>query len=174
MFTKIPDSYKGNKGPIFCVDPHPLSPEGGNTFSDLFLSCGADWTTKLWTTSQSDEPLLVFNQCKDYVYSAKWHPTNPSIFATGDGSGYIDLWDLNRDREIPTFRYDLKTAINKLSWSNDGKKLAAGDVNGHITIFSSEKDVLNVGIESVNKFEKTIQGIKDNSLLELERKKKRK
>ena len=169
----IIDSYKGNKGPIFCVDPHPLSPEGGNTFSDLFLSCGADWTTKLWTTSQSDEPLLIFNQCKDYVYSAKWHPTNPSIFATGDGSGYIDLWDLNRDREIPTFRYDLKTAINKLSWSNDGKKLAAGDVNGHITIFSSEKDVLNVGIESVNKFEKTIQGIKDNSLLELERKKKK-
>ena len=31
------DSYKGSKGPIFCVDPHPLSPEGGNSFSDLFL-----------------------------------------------------------------------------------------------------------------------------------------
>ena len=164
------DSYKGSKGPILCVDPHPLSPEGGNTFSDLFLSCGADWTTKLWSTSQSDVPLLTFNQSKDYVYSTKWHPINPSIFATGDGSGYIDLWDLNRDKEIPTFRYDLKTAVNRLAWSFDGKKLAAGDINGHIHIFSSEKDVLNVDI---NKFDKTIEGIKENWKLEFDKKKKK-
>ena len=164
------DSYKGSKGPIFCVDPHPLSPEGGNTFSDLFLSCGADWTTKLWSTSQPDEPLLTFNQSKDYVYSTKWHPINPSIFATGDGSGYIDLWDLNRDKEIPTFRYDLKTAVNRLSWSSDGKRLAAGDINGHVHIFSSEKDVLNA---DTNKFEKTIEGIKENWKLEFDKKKKK-
>ena len=164
------DSYKGSKGPIFCVDPHPLSPEGGNSFSDLFLSCGADWTTKLWSTSQPDEPLLTFNQSKDYVYSTKWHPINPSIFATADGSGYIDLWDLNRDKEIPTFRYDLKTAVNRLAWSSDGKRLAAGDINGHVHIFSSEKDVLNA---DTNKFEKTIEGIKESWKLEFVKKKKR-
>ena len=129
--------------------------------------------TKLWTTSQSDEPLLTFNQSKDYVYSAKWHPINPSIFATGDGSGYIDLWDLNRDREIPTFRYDLKTAVNRLAWSHDGKKLAAGDVNGHIAIFQSEKDVINVKIEVVNKFSDNIKAIKEKSKLELEKKRKK-
>ena len=168
------DSYRGSKGPVFCVDPHPLCPEGGNTFSDLFLSCGADWTTKLWSTSQPDEPLLTFNQSKDYVYSCKWHPVNPSIFATGDGSGYIDLWDLNRDKEIPTFRYDLKTAINRLAWSYDGKKLAAGDINGHIHIFTtSEKDVLNVKNEDINKFDKTIEGIKENWKFEFEKKKKK-
>ena len=169
----IIDSYKGGNGPIFCVHPHPSSPDSGNSFSDLFLSCGADWTTKLWSTSQSREPLLTFNQSKDYVYTAKWHPTNPSIFATGDGSGYIDLWDLNRDREIPTFRYELKTAINKLAWSYDGKKLAAGDINGHIAIFSSEKDVVNVKIEDINKFEKVISGIKENYQLEFEKKQKK-
>ena len=169
----IVDSYKGGNGPIFCVHPHPPSPDSGNIFSDLFLSCGADWTTKLWSTSQSGEPLLTFNQSKDYVYTAKWHPTNPSIFATGDGSGYIDLWDLNRDREIPTFRYELKTAVNKLAWSYDGKKLAAGDINGHIAIFASEKDVVNVKIEDINKFEKVISGIKENYQLELEKKQKK-
>ena len=167
------DTYRGSKGPIFCVSPHPPSPDEGSSFSDLFLSCGADWTTKLWSTSQSEEPLLTFNQSKDYVYSAKWHPINPSIFATGDGSGYIDLWDLNRDREIPTFRYDLKTAVNKLAWSHDGKKLAAGDVNGHIAIFQSEKDVINVKIEDVNKFSDNIKAIKEKSKLELEKKRKK-
>ena len=169
----IVNSYKGSNGPIFCVSPHPPSPDSGNSFSDLFLSCGADWTTKLWSTSQPAEPLLTFNQSKDYVYTAKWHPNNPSIFATGDGSGFIDLWDLNRDREIPTFRYELKTAINKLAWSYDGKKLAAGDINGHIAIFSSEKDVVNVKFEDINKFEKIIAGIKENYQLELEKKQKK-
>ena len=169
----IIDTYKGGKGPIFCVAPHPPPSEGGNTFSDLFLSCGADWTVKLWSTSQYEEPLLTFNQCKDYVYSAKWHPNNPSIFATADGSGYIDLWDLNRDKEIPTFRYDLKTSVNKLAWSCDGKKLAAGDINGHIAIFSSEKDVLNIKLEEFNKFGEMINEIKEKSRLELEKKKKK-
>jgi dynein intermediate chain len=167
------DSYKGNKGPVFCVDIHPTSPDWGNSFSDLFLSCGADWTTKLWTTSQSEEPLITFNQSQDYIYSAKWHPTNPSIFATGDGSGNIDIYDLNKDREIPTYRYDLKTAINRLGWSCDGKKLAAGDINGHIAVFSSEKDVVNVKTEDTTKFQETVQAIKEKCKLEAERKKKK-
>jgi dynein intermediate chain len=167
------DTFGGSKGPIFCVDNHPISPDGSKDFCDLFLSCGADWTTKLWSTSQPEEPLLTFTQSKDYVYSAKWHPINPSLFATADGSGYIDLWDLNRDKELPTFRYNLKKAINKLAWSSDGKKLAAGDINGHINIFSSEKDVLNVKIEDVNHFNYNIIEIKENCKYELEKRKKK-
>ena len=167
------DTFGGSKGPIFCVDNHPISPDGSKGFCDLFLSCGADWTTKLWSTSQPEEPLLTFTQSKDYVYSAKWHPINPSLFATADGSGYIDLWDLNRDKELPTFRYNLKKAINKLAWSSDGKKLAAGDINGHINIFSSEKDVLNVKIEDVNHFNYNIVGIKEDCKYELEKRKKK-
>ena len=165
--------FGGNKGPIFCVDNHPISPDGGKDFCDLFLSCGADWTTKLWSTSQPEEPLLTFAQSKDYVYSVKWHPINPSLFATADGSGYIDLWDLNRDKELPTFRYDLKKPVNKLAWSNDGKRLAAGDINGHINIFSSEKDVLNVKIEDVRKFNYNIEDIKKVCQQELEKRKKK-
>ena len=167
------DTFGGSKGPIFCVDNHPISPDGSKDFCDLFLSCGADWTTKLWSTSQPEEPLLTFTQSKDYVYSVKWHPINPSLFATADGSGYIDLWDLNRDKELPTFRYNLKKAINKLAWSSDGKKLAAGDINGHINIFSSEKDVLNVKIEDVNHFNYNIILIKQDCQYELEKRKKK-
>lgn len=42
------------------------------------------------------------------------------------------------------------------------KKLAAGDINGHISIFSSEKDVVNVKGEDISKFYKTIESLKDN------------
>ena len=168
------NSFSGSKGPTFCISTHPLFNENNPDFSDLFLSCGADWSTKLWSTEIPEIPLISFNQSKDYVYSAKWHPINPFIFATGDGSGFIDLWDLNRDKEIPTFRYNLKNAINKLAWSFDGKKLAAGDINGHINIFSSEKDVINVKNEDVNKFYNSIENIKDARMKKLEKLKRKK
>ena len=168
---EILNSFTYNDGPIFCVCPHPSIGEYSPDFSDLFLSCGADWSTKLWSSKIPNMPLITFTQSKDYVYSAKWNPINPYIFATGDGSGYIDLWDLNRDREIPTFRYHLKNAINKLAWSYDGKKLAAGDINGHISIFSSEKDVLNVKGEDISKFYKIIESLKDNCLKKVENEK---
>ena len=168
------NSFSGSKGPTFCISTHPLFNENNPDFSDLFISCGADWSTKLWSTEIPEIPLISFNQSKDYVYSAKWHPINPFIFATGDGSGFIDLWDLNRDKEIPTFRYNLKNAINKLAWSFDGKKLAAGDINGHINIFSSEKDVINVKNEDVNKFYNSIENIKDARMKKLEKLKRKK
>ena len=170
----IKNTFTGSKGPSFCISAHPLYNENNPDFSDLFLSCGADWSTKLWSTSIPDIPLISFNQSKDYVYSAKWHPINPFIFATGDGSGFIDLWDLNRDKEIPTFRYNLKNAINKLAWSFDGKKLAAGDINGHINIFSSEKDVINVKNEDVNKFYNSVEKIKDDCIKKLEKSRRKK
>ena len=54
------------------------------------------------------------------------------------------------------------------------KKLAAGDINGHIAIFSSEKDVVNVKNEDINKFYNNIEMIKDNCLKKLEKMKKKK
>ena len=54
------------------------------------------------------------------------------------------------------------------------KKLAAGDINGHIAIFSSEKDVVNVKNEDINKFYNNVEMIKDNCLKKLEKMKKKK
>ena len=54
-----------------------------------------------------------------------------------------------------------------MAWSYDGKKLAAGDINGHIAIFSSEKDVINVKNEDVNKFHNKIETIKENCIKKL-------
>lgn len=60
-----------------------------------------------------------------------------------------------------------------MAWSCDGKKLATGDVNGHISIFNSEKDVVNFKIEEIKKFGNIIEEIKKNNYLELEKKKKK-
>ena len=61
-----------------------------------------------------------------------------------------------------------------MAWSFDGKKLAAGDINGHINIFSSEKDVINVKGEDVNKFYNSIEIIKEDCIKQLEKSKTKK
>jgi dynein intermediate chain, cytosolic len=86
---------------------HPL--HGPVDFSDLFLTCSVDWTVKLWrskslakpsTTSQTVTPIYSFDESDDYVYDVKWHPAHPAVFASVDGSGKFDLWNLNMDTEV--------------------------------------------------------------------------
>ena len=76
------------------------------------------------------------------MYDVKFHPQHPSLFASIDGTGKLDFWELNKDTEFPLYRHDVgKDALNKLSWSGDGKKLCVGDINGKVMVYSLDKDV---------------------------------
>ena len=101
------DVYKGHSGPVMGLNFHPLM--GPVDFSDLFLTCSVDWTVKLWrskslakpsTTTQTVSPIYSFDEADDYVYDVKWHPAHPAVFASVDGSGKFDLWNLNADTEV--------------------------------------------------------------------------
>jgi dynein intermediate chain len=118
---------------------------------------------KLWSKSVIDTPLFSFDVNDDYVYDAKWHPTNASLFASVDGSGKLDFWDLNKDVEVPTFRYDMgKTVLNKIRWSQDGKRLAVGDFMGKVSVMQIEKELYSSKPEDSLKFEKMISIVKNN------------
>ncbi|KAL9121433.1 MAG: hypothetical protein Q9187_002014, partial [Circinaria calcarea] len=45
-------------------------------------------------------PVLDISR-EDVVYSARWSPTRPSIFALVDGAGSLEIWDLNAETEVP-------------------------------------------------------------------------
>jgi dynein intermediate chain len=34
------------------------------------------------------------------VYDVAWSPTHPALFAAVDGTGRLDLWNLNKDTEV--------------------------------------------------------------------------
>eukprot|EP01084_Bolivina_argentea_P002678 4944_1 len=125
-------------GPITCINFHKKI--------NIYLTSSFDWTVKLWHT-QLNKPISIFNNMQDYIYDVKWSPTNPSIFAIGDGSGNLTIFDLNISFEHPVSEPTNilnkenekknvdQVSITKILWSPNGKKIIVGDSNGKISIF---------------------------------------
>ncbi|KAG0276911.1 hypothetical protein BGZ95_006860 [Linnemannia exigua] len=138
-------SYKGHFGPITGLHFHPLF--GPMDFSDLYLTSSVDWTVKLWRKRTHPKPatpdnavvhpLYSFETADDYVYDVKWSPTHPAIFGTVEGSGKFEVWNLNLDTEVPVMSTIVGAgkALNKLSWSKDGRHAAIGSSDGHVYVY---------------------------------------
>jgi len=145
-------------GPITCIDFNQRQ-EG------LYLTSSFDWTVKLWHTS-SQRPISMFTNMQDYVYDVKWSPTNPSIFAAGDGSGDLTIFDLNTSFEHPASgptnigsldsdRPNEMVSITKILWAPNGKEIIVGDSNGKIWIF--DYPVYDSTDNDLEKFEEIIK-----------------
>ena len=147
----ILNSFKGHDGPIYSIDFHP------NEFSHVFATSSADWTTKIWTKQNTLSPLFTLENSDNYVYCSRWSPVHPSILATGDGNGFLDIIDLNKDIETPKVHCKLgDVAINKICWTEDGKRITVGDNKGNIQLFGLDRQLYISNSEDVKKFEKVI------------------
>ncbi|KAG2387357.1 hypothetical protein C9374_001689 [Naegleria lovaniensis] len=127
--------YSGHFAPITSLVSHPSL-----EFSEIMLSSSMDWTCKLWS-HKKHTPLLSFDEFEDYVFDVKWSPSNPSLFAASDGSGCLSLWNINQDQEMPVFKISTgASALNKLQWSNDGKRIATGSISGNVTMLKIDEE----------------------------------
>ena len=110
----------------------------------LVLTCGVDWTTKLWAPAYKDEPILsFFSPSYDYMADVQWSPTNPSIFATASCKGTLGLWNLASDLDEPltgsegipieidadSSSFASRGGLNKLKWSADGRRIAVASAD---------------------------------------------
>ena len=143
--------YKSHEGPVYSIDFHP------NDFPHIFATSSADWTTRIWNKQNVDEPIISLEQSNNYVYSCKWSPVHPSILSMGDGNGYLDIMDLNKDIETPKVHCKISdSAINKICWTEDGKRITSGDSNGKIKLFGVDKQLYIYNNEDTKKFENVI------------------
>ncbi|XP_071552627.1 cytoplasmic dynein 1 intermediate chain-like isoform X12 [Panulirus ornatus] len=135
----IVDAYEGHQGPVTGISTH--STLGPIDFSHLFLTSSIDWTVKLWSVKhwsmKETKPLYSFEDNGDYVYEVAWSPIHPALFTAVDGSGRIDLWNLNQDTEVPTASTVVEgsPALNRVSWTNSGQQITVGDDMGKIWIY---------------------------------------
>ncbi|KAF2187197.1 putative dynein intermediate chain protein [Zopfia rhizophila CBS 207.26] len=160
--------YAGHAAPVMSLDFHPA--RGQIDLGDLVLSASVDWSVKLWkvkppaatgpsnptapgTSANVVEPLLSIPR-EDLVYDVRWSPVKPSVFALVDGSGSLEIWDVNVDVEVPVQKISpsdakrgafasmpsglgyMNRSLNKLTWErNEGRRIAVGGMDGVVTVF---------------------------------------
>lgn len=157
----ILNTFKGHDGPIYSVDFHPTDYFNTSNFSHLFATSSADWTTKVWSKQNPLAPLFTIENSENYVYCSKWNPVKASVLAIGDGNGYLDIMDLNKDIESPIIHCKLgNDAINKLCWTEDGKRITTGDSSGKIQLFALNKEIYSSNSEDSKRFENLIGKMK--------------
>jgi len=95
-------------GPVTGLDVHrsgsaanPATSRGFSVGSDgLVVSCGIDWSTRVYAPWVKDEPVFsVVSDSYDPVSDVKWSPTHPGLFATGGVNGKVTWWDLSRGKD---------------------------------------------------------------------------
>ena len=119
------------------------------------LSASFDWAIKLWYPKIRTDPLLTLESAQEYIYDVQWSPVHPSVFASCDGDGGLDLWHLVANQEGPVSRKKVGgVPLNSLKWSRDGKKIAVGDSEGKLSIFSVDKDMYTPREDEVQKMSK--------------------
>lgn len=156
----IYEAEKAHDAPITNVQFHPSHKH--NNLSDLYLTSSYDWTVKLWS-NKMQKPLYTFESARDYVFDVRWSPIHPSLFAMGDGTGRIDLWNLNQDTDVPVFTTKIespsptgeKAAVSRIQWSDDGSNIAVGTSTGSLHVYSvNQKEARPSDDDAANFYDK--------------------
>lgn len=158
----ISEGFEGHHGPITGIDCHKVP--GQIDFSPYFLTSSFDWTIKLWSIKEQ-KYIHSFEDNSDYVYDVKWSPIHPALFASVDGNGKLDLWNLNNDTEVPTtsVTVDNNACLNHLRWHETGSYIAAGDDIGRIHLYDVAETVAAPKGNEWSRFAKTLQEMKQQA-----------
>jgi hypothetical protein len=57
---------------------------------DLFLSCGGDWTVRLWQEGRPT-PLLTFQTANEEVHDVRWAPGDAVVFGAATAAGQLEV-----------------------------------------------------------------------------------
>lgn len=98
----------------------PGTAQGHNTQSAYTKAFGS-------ANKPEPQPALLEIQKSDAVYDVRWSPARPSVFASVDGSGTVEVWDLNENTDIPAARAWVSER------SKDAKRAGATPANTSIT-----------------------------------------
>lgn len=71
--TQVGAAFLAHDGPICSLEISPFCDR-------LILTCGADWTARIWAEGLN-EPLLKFSTKMACVNAAAWSPRNSTVFA---------------------------------------------------------------------------------------------
>ncbi|XP_053603437.1 cytoplasmic dynein 1 intermediate chain isoform X4 [Plodia interpunctella] len=157
----VAECWEAHAGAVTGVACHAAA--GALDLAHLYLTCSVDWSVKLWSSKES-KPLYSFEDSLDYVTDVRWSPIHPALFAAADAAGRLDLWNLNRDTEVPLASVQAEggVAFNRVSWAPAGGHIVAGDDAGKIWVYELADSVAQPRHDEWSKLVYTLQELKHN------------
>ncbi|KAL2718966.1 WD repeat-containing protein 78-like isoform X1 [Vespula squamosa] len=125
------DNFLAHDGPIYRM-------EFSNFCSKLFLTCGADWCTRIWIEDLT-EPLITLSTTFACVPYATWCPTYSTIIAS-IVNNEICIWNIKRKTYAPVSvtRSPNEARLVKVEFTDNGKQMVTADVQGAVYIYNLE------------------------------------
>ncbi|RNF19712.1 putative dynein intermediate chain [Trypanosoma conorhini] len=107
-------------------------------YSDaFFLTCSADWSSRLYRLGQSAQLLTFDSPNQNAVQDVAWSFTNSTTFATVTAQGNVEMWSVTdsiRPRSTAQF-LDQRRLASVLFAEQEAAVLVVGDEKGDVTVF---------------------------------------
>ncbi|KAL9650801.1 hypothetical protein ABK040_001851 [Willaertia magna] len=138
-YTEQPlETYHDHTGPVYSVRWNPYVP-------DVFVSCSADWTVKIWNQEQSS-PIFAIESYSDKsdqrsyaVTDVAWSKYCSTMFSTTSIVGNLEIWDLSFSTVRPKFsKNKLGTKLNCTLFAEDVPIVLVGDNTGCVEVLRAE------------------------------------
>ncbi|TKY88926.1 hypothetical protein EX895_002167 [Sporisorium graminicola] len=128
--------------------------------------------------------ILSFEESNDYIYDVAWSPSHPAVFAQVDGTGRLDVFNLNLDTERPVTSITPSSpsataasssgaatngegtvdaaataagrALNKVAWARNGRKLAVGGSEGVAYVYEVNEGLAGAGEDEFKLFQSVV------------------
>lgn len=130
-------SFLPHSGPAYSVHCSPFH-------RNLFLTCSSDMSVRLHTALQS-QPVLVLEPSCGIVFSARWSPTRPLVFAVTTEHGRLLFYDLKVSQTTPVLSLDVvadRKAVYAVEFNRQQRRLlATGDALGNLKIWHLSDDL---------------------------------
>lgn len=121
-------NYFGHGGPVYNTEWSPFA-------DDLFMTCSADWTMRIWDHS-NEEALKVLKFSSKAILDCAWSPHSSTVMASVSDGG-LSIWDLSVKELDPIVVLDTTEAGTKLTtvtFSSKTNAVLYGDSDGRITV----------------------------------------
>ncbi|KPI88915.1 dynein intermediate-chain-like protein [Leptomonas seymouri] len=119
------ERYEGHSMAVYTTRWSPFHP-------DVFLTCSADWTVKLWMKG-STSPLAVFD-LGDTVGDLAWAPYSSTVFAAVTAGGKVCVFDVAQNKTEPLCAQTVvkNAKLTHIVFSETDPILFVGDTRGTV------------------------------------------
>nr|XP_060613191.1 cytoplasmic dynein 2 intermediate chain 2 isoform X2 [Anolis sagrei ordinatus] len=150
-------AFSPHGGPVYCVSCSPFH-------RNLFLSAGTAGHVHLHSMLQA-QPLVSLQLSKKYIFSVKWSPVRPLVFAAASGEGELQLFDFGKSSQRPSLSIQQtsdQAPVYCLEFNHrQAQLLAAGDGDGAVKIWQLSSDFTEEGPREMNHLDQLANEVTD-------------